>query len=325
MQDSEDKLLNDHEFNPNGGRAWLAVLLAILVAATGYSVLRLFQDDQQRAELLRTNQTLQSSLDQAKNDLRTTADQLNAAQARAQMAQLPPPVAQVDSSIPNDTPESPVPARPVHKAKKASHNRQVTSAPPAPDPRWGEMDAKLAAQQQQIEGTKSDIAKAREDLEGRIGSTRDELNGSIAKTHDEVEELRKRGERNYYEFDLTKSQEYARTGPVSLSLRKANVKHKYFDLALIVDDQRIEKKHVNIFEPLWVSVPGHLEPVQVVVNSITKDNVKGYLSESKYKKSELANSASARTSVSNPNSPNSAPSQPGTVAPDKGLKQSLQE
>jgi hypothetical protein len=315
MQNSEDKL-NGREFNLSGGRAWIVIILAVLVATSGYALFRLSREGQQRAELLRTNQALQSSLDQAKSDLRAAADRLNAAETRAQMAEPPAPGAQM-VVLPENAPQSPAPAKPVHKVKKAPGNRQATAAQPAPDPRWSEMDAKLAAQQKQIESTQSDVAKTREDLEGRLGSTRDELNGAIAKTHDEVEELRKRGERNYYEFNLNKSSEFERTGPVSLSLRKANVKRRYFDIAVIVDDQKIEKKHVNLYEPLSISVPGHPEPVQVIVNSITKDNVKGYLSESKYKKSELASSPS---SVSNPTS---GTSQPAVAAADKGFKQPL--
>jgi type II secretory pathway pseudopilin PulG len=323
MQDSGDKL-GGREFHLAGGRAWIAVILAILVAMSGYSLFRLSREDQQRAELLRTNQALQASLDQAKSDLKAAADKLGEANTHTQFGQVPAPLAQPEPVL-NNTPENPATVKPVHKIKKATGSHPPASAGVTKDPRWEEMDAKLANQQQQIESTKSDIAKTREDLEGRLGTTRDELNGAIAKTHDEVEDLRRRGERNIYEFDLNKSSEFARTGPVSLSLRKANVKRKYFDIALIVDDQKVEKKHVNLYEPLWISVPGHPEPVQVVVNSITKDNVKGYLSESKYKKSELASNDGARSTAANSNAPNSGTPQAGPAAADKGFKLPLEQ
>lgn len=323
MQNPEDKL-EARESHLNGGRAWIAIILAILVVTSAYSLYRLSKEDQQRAELLRTNQALQSSLDQSKSELRAAGDKLNAADTRTPLAQLPAPIVQPEPFAERGS-ENPPPTLPAHKLKKATGNHTATGAHRANDPRWGQMDAKLADQQKQIEGTKSDITKTREDLEGRLGSTRDELNGAIAKTHDEVAELRKRGERNYYEFDLNKSSAFARTGPVSLSLRKANVKRKYYDIALIVDDQRIEKKHVNLFEPLWISVPNHPEPVQVVVNSITKDNVKGYLSESRYKKSELARNDSASSTTSNSDAPNPSTSQPGAAAADKGLSKLIEQ
>ena len=314
---------NEYHYDLTGGRAWVAVILAILVATSGYSLYRLSREDQQRAELLRTNQALQSSLDQAKSDLHAATDRLNAADTRPQLAQLNAPAMRSESS-PENALENPSPAKPFHKAMKASGTHPINSARGTKDPRWSQMDAKLADQQQQLEGAKSDIAKTREDLEGRIGSTRDELNGAIAKTSDEVAELRKRGERNYYEFDITKSSEFARTGPISLALRKANVKRKYYDLALIVNDQKIEKKHANLYEPLWISVPDRPEPVQVVVNSITKDHIKGYLSEPKYKKSELAGNDSARTTMSNSNTPSPINSQTDPAAADKGWSKSLQ-
>lgn len=214
--------------------------------------------------------------------------------------------------------------KPIHRTKKAAgDHRAASSRAAASDPRWGQMDAKLADQQKQIESTKSDMEKTRQDMEGRIGSTRDELNGAIAKTHDEVAELRKRGERNYYEFDLAKSSAFERTGPVSLSLRKANVKHKYYDLALIVDDQKIEKKHANLYEPLWVYVPERAEPVQVVVNSITKDNIKGYLSEPKYKKSELGKVESANAAPRTLSAPAANASQPRQADSDTGANTPL--
>lgn len=311
MQNPEDKI-GGNELHLGGGRVWVAIILAVLVAASGYSLIRLSTEEQQRAELLRTNQALQASLDQAKNALQSASAQLSAANARAQAAQLPPPAAAPEAA-PANAPENAAPVRPVHKMKKATGNRPARAASAPNDPRWNEMNAKLADQQKQIESTRSDIEKTRQDMEGQLGSTRDELNGSIARTHDEVVELRRRGERNYYEFNLNKSSDFSRTGPVGLSLRKANVKRKYYDLALIVDDQKIEKKHVNLYEPLWISVPDRPEPVQVVVNSITKDNIKGYLSEPKYRKSELssAGSANAPAQTLNANANTAQPGQPG--------------
>jgi septal ring factor EnvC (AmiA/AmiB activator) len=172
------------------------------------------------------------------------------------------------------------------------------------------MNARLDDQNKKIESTQTDLAQARQDLQNQLGSTRDELNGSIsqandqiARTHEDVVALQRRGERNYYEFDLDKSKQYQRVGPVSLSLRKVNDSHKYYDLALIVDDQRIEKKHVDLFEPLVINVPEHSESIQVVVNSIAKNHVKGYLSEPKYKRADLASNTKPGGGASTQNQP----------------------
>ena len=139
-----------------------------------------------------------------------------------------------------------------------------------------------------IQDTQNSVQQARTDLEGNLESTRDNLNGAIAKNHEELVVLQKRGERNYYEFALDKSKQFQHIGPVGLSLRKANTKHLYCDLALIVDDQQLEKKHVDLYEPLMFRLADRPEPVEVVVNQITKNEIKGYISEPKYRRSELA-------------------------------------
>src|SRR6266853_1455278 len=156
-----------------------------------------------------------------------------------------------------------------------------------------ELQAKLDDQQKQLKDTQDLVAKNRADLEGSLSSTKDELNGSIAKTHEELVALQKRGERNYFEFDLTKSKQFQRFGPLTLSLRRADTKHMNYDLSMVVDDNQLSKKRVNLFEPIWIHTENESQPVQVVVNKISKNTVHGYISAPKYRPSELATSGAA--------------------------------
>ena len=156
------------------------------------------------------------------------------------------------------------------------------------DKRYQQLESRLTAQQRRLKETQDLVAKNRSELESNLNSTRDELNGSIARTHEELVALAKRGERNYFEFELAKSKEFQRFGPVPLSLRKTDTKHSSFDMALIVDDNQLMKKKVNLYEPIWIHTENESQPVQVVVNRITKDVVHGYVSAPKYKPSELA-------------------------------------
>jgi septal ring factor EnvC (AmiA/AmiB activator) len=153
------------------------------------------------------------------------------------------------------------------------------------DPRVNQIQNQLAEQQKQIDGSREDLNKTREDLETKVNSTHDELSGSIARTHDELVELQKRGERNYYEFKLGKAKDFHRVGPFSVSLRKVNFKRKSYDLAMIVDDNQIQKKSVNLYEPVWIRVGDQLQPAELVVNQIAKNQIQGYISEAKYKQS----------------------------------------
>jgi hypothetical protein len=154
--------------------------------------------------------------------------------------------------------------------------------------RLKQVQAGLDEQKKQLETTQDDVAKTRTDLEGNLNSTRDELNGSIAKTHDELVLLEKRGERSYFEFDAAKSKKFQRTGPLSISLRRADPKHANVDLVVLVNDREISKKKVNLYEPVWIYETQDAQPVQVVVNKIDKNSVHGYISAAKYSAEDLA-------------------------------------
>src|SRR6266704_3245018 len=153
--------------------------------------------------------------------------------------------------------------------------------------RLKELKAKLDDQEKQLKDTQDLVAKNRADLEGNQRSTKDELNGSIAKTHEELVALAKRGERSYFEFDLTKSKQFQRVGPLTLSLRRADAKRKSYDLQMVIDDNQLNKKNVNLYEPIWIHTENESQPVQVVVNRVSKNLVHGYVSAPKYKASEL--------------------------------------
>jgi len=144
------------------------------------------------------------------------------------------------------------------------------------DARFKKMQSQLDAQGQEIDQTRNDLAGART-----------ELTGGIAKNHDQLVVLQRKGEENYFEFDITKNKQYLRAGPLNVRLRKANVKHQYADLMLIVDDRDVTQKHVNLYQPVMFYTPDSPRPVEVVINSITKNHIHGYVSAPKYRQSEL--------------------------------------
>jgi hypothetical protein len=161
---------------------------------------------------------------------------------------------------------------------------------------WVRIEQRLAAQQKAIASTERNLEEARTDLEGKLSSARGELNGSIARTHEEVVGLEEKGERDYYEFHLAKSKQFQRVGPLSLSLRKTSAKHEYYDVAMVVDDRELNKKHVNLYEALLIYPAASHPPVEIVVYNISKDEVRGYVSAPKYTGSRnVASGASAGT------------------------------
>ncbi|HKQ87725.1 MAG TPA: hypothetical protein VJS43_13260 [Candidatus Acidoferrales bacterium] len=201
----------------------------------------------------------------------------------------------------------------VTKSTKTSAAKHVVRRPVV-DPRWKQMQSRLDAQQKQLNDATNAISQTRSDLEGNISSTRDELNGSIAKTHEELVALEQRGERNYYEFDLPKNKQFQRTGPISLSLRKADTKHKHYNLALIVDDNQLEKKNVDLYEPIWLRDSDDPQPLEIVVNKIDKNHIHGYVSAAKYTQAQLT-PASAPANTPASQTPTTSPAPAPSTAP----------
>ncbi len=202
-------------------------------------------------------------------------------------------------------------------AAASSRKRAVAQRAPRPvsDPRIKQLEQKFSDQNEKLASTQRMVESTRSDLENRINSASQELNGSIARTSEEVAALRRRGERDYFEFDIVKSKALKRVGPVSVALRKADVKHKRYNFDLMVDDNKLEKKNVNLFEPVYITSPEWPQPVELVVNRVDKDRVKGYISTPKYKRSELASSATPRSKLATKPSPMTVGSTTGAVVP----------
>jgi hypothetical protein len=270
----------------NISRWGLPALTAALLGTSAYTVADLSHERRQTQDLSATNADLRSSLVQMQNQLQVVSARLN------QLATQPP--TQPPSAVePEQAPRPSAFVEPVKPAVRARPKIRVVadtrSSVPKEDPRWTDVQLRLNDQQQQLSSARQEIDKTRDDLEGKLSSTHDELSGSIAKNHDELVELEKRGERNYYEFEIDKSKQFSKVGPLSVSLRKVNQKHRYYDLALVVDDQQLEKKHLNLYEPMMLSTSDRPQPIELVVNEIHDNVVKGYISEPKYSTSSAEN------------------------------------
>ena len=282
-----------------GIRAVLVALVALCGLTTVYGLHERSQVQQLESQATATN----TSMSQLQAQVNTLNARLNTPPVEAPVATATVPAsASTDGESVNEpsTPApsvAPPPSAPSLATKPAPTKHVATKRrTTAADKRYSQLKTQLDDQQKQLKDAQDQIAKNRADLEGSINSTRDELNGSIAKTHEELVALEKRGERSYFEFDLTKSKQFQRYGPLTISLRKADTKHKNYDLAMIVDDNELNKKKVNLYEPIWIHTENGGQPIQVVVNRIEKNLVHGYVSAPKYKQSELA----ALSSSTNP-------------------------
>jgi len=229
------------------------VVLVVLACLTIGSLAFVAHERGAVKQMSAQNTAMSTALDQTRTqlqDVSTKLNQLSEAQQAAEAARASKPA--------------------------ASQHRGTTRVVRRDDPRWKRVQDELAEHRKAIDSTQSDLAGAKT-----------ELSGSIARTHEEVVALARKGERNYYEFDLNRSKQFTREGPISVSLRKANAKHVYADLELRVDDAQLTKKHVNMFEPVMLYASESKQPVELVINQVSKDRIHGYISTAKYKASDL--------------------------------------
>jgi hypothetical protein len=125
-----------------------------------------------------------------------------------------------------------------------------------------------------VNGVKTDLDSTKNSL----NLTRGEFGTLIAKNHDEVEELRRMGERDYYEFTIEKKNTREKVGDLMVELRGVNEKKNLYTVAIYVDDARYEKRNRSANEPIYFFTHGTRAPVEFTVNSIGKDKIVGYLS-----------------------------------------------
>lgn len=159
-----------------------------------------------------------------------------------------------------------------------------------------ETTSKLAAFQQdsttklgdvygEVTGLKKDLVSTREDWGRQLIDVKNVLSERIAKNSSELAELRKKGERDYFEFDIRKNsrQPFSRVGDIQLGLLKTDPKKHKYNVAIEVDDQRLEKKDRTANEPVQFLVGRDQLRYEVVVNTVDKDRIRGYLSAPKDK------------------------------------------
>ena len=126
-----------------------------------------------------------------------------------------------------------------------------------------------------------------------------ELTRSIARTQDELAISQAEGNRSYYEFDIDKSKQFQKEGPLGIRLKKASTKQHYADLELMFENQSLSQKHVNLYQPVMFYRLDTLQPVELVISNISKDHIHGYVRVREYARSELASRSS--------NTPNPTP------------------
>jgi hypothetical protein len=138
----------------------------------------------------------------------------------------------------------------------------------------------------EVHGVRTDLDSTRSDLKAtreELANNKRDLGTLIARNSSELAELRRRGERDYIEFDITRSKQYKRVGDVLIQLRKTDVKRQKYEVIINADDSSILKKDRTANEPIAFLVGRDRLRYEFVVNYVDKDRIRGYLSAPKDK------------------------------------------
>jgi chromosome segregation ATPase len=162
-------------------------------------------------------------------------------------------------------------------AKVAEVQQNVQNA----DAKIGTVSGDVKTVAANLDATKRDLADSRRE----ITDVRSTLTAQIARNSSELSDLRKKGERDFFEFDIKKPKksEMTRVADVQLQLRRTDPKKAKYDVLIQVDDSKLEKKDRTANEPVQFLVGRDKLRYELVVNFIDKDRIRGYLSTPKDK------------------------------------------
>ena len=265
-----------YHYESPGTPRWIAVLFVVLFA--GLAVLayvghsqqaRLEQDLSRQQE---QNKVLSAQLEQANSRLADLKGHLEVTEQKVGMTRSE--LAQARSR-----------SESIRKEQQASDQKLTSELSQVKQ----ESDQKILSVATEVGGAKKDIESTRTDLEATKGklerATGDMgvMSGLIAHNRDDLEELRRRGDRNYYEFTVQKSKTPQRVGPVQMALNKADQKKSRYTVTVFADDRSIEKKDKTAGEPVQFYMRGatRMAPYEIVVFDVGKNQIKGYLSPPK--------------------------------------------
>jgi small-conductance mechanosensitive channel len=140
-----------------------------------------------------------------------------------------------------------------------------------------------------VNGVKTDLDATKNSIQ----MARSEMGTLIARNHDEIDQLRRMGQRDYFEFTVQRKAGATKVGSIQIELKDTNTKKNRYTINVLADDNSFEKKDRSVNEPIFFYTGGNRSALELVVNKVTKTTATGYLSVTK---SAGATSASTATS-----------------------------
>jgi multidrug efflux pump subunit AcrA (membrane-fusion protein) len=284
-----------YHYESVGTPRWIAVLFGVLIVAVlvlaymGHSAQSQLQSDLAKAQ--DQNKLLSAQLDQANSRLADLKGNIEVTQQKVGMTQAE--LAKARSR-----------AESIRKDQIASDQKlasQLTAVQKESEEKISAVSTDLGGAKKDIESTKTDLETTKGKLERATGDM-GVMSGLIAHNRDDLEELKRRGDRNYYEFKVTKSKTPQRVGPVQVTLNKTDQKKGKYTMTVFVDDRSIEKKDKTAGEPVQFYLKGsaRMAPYEIVVFDVGKNDINGYLSTPKDAGSGAAPAATPAAATTKP-------------------------
>ena len=266
-----------------------ALVAGAIIALVAANIYLYVQIDHLRGDLAKTNDTLSAGLstlkdqssvtiaeqqrhiEQMKSDLETNRKAMASmsseakAEAEAKAEQLTHDIAVAQQKMQTQLSSDISNVKTSSDAANAATNERVNGV--AND--VGTVRTQATQTQDQLTKTINDLKSVTGDLGVQ--------SGLIATNGKELAALRELGERNYVEFDVSKTNQPQRIGAISIVLRRTDPKRNRFTLDVLADDKRVEKRDRYINEPVQFYVSRAHQPYELVVNDVKKDRITGYL------------------------------------------------
>jgi cell division protein FtsB len=255
-----------------GTPRWISVLFGLVIAGLavvvyfGYATEARVSDD--LAKQREQNKILSAQLDQANSRIADLKSQVEITTQRMGLTQ-------------SELAKAKSRAEDIRKEQQAA-DQELTTQLKASQEQIGAVATEVGGAKKDLEDTKSDLEATKGKLERSMGDM-NVMSGLIAHNRDDLEELRRKGDRNYYEFTVQKSKHSQRVGPVQVSLIRTDPKRSKYTINVVADDKTIEKRDKTSGEPVQFYVKGtpRMAPYEIVVFDVGRNQITGYLATPK--------------------------------------------
>lgn len=280
---------------PEGSNLKLALAAGAIVASLAANGFLFYQIHELRADSAHNQQIIQSEIDTVKENstVMTAAQRKHLEDLKEELDNRSRQLSQAASQAKREALTYADEKAKGLEAEQQQAKQQLSSSISEVNQKAESANARVADVNNDVSGVKTDLASTKNDLASTktdLSQTKTNLqkvagdlsgtNSLVATNGQQIEELRRRGERNIVEFTLKKQKNLQKVGDIQLLLEKADVHKNKFNLIVMADDKRVEKKDKGINEPLQFYVSHSL--YEVVVNTVGKDTISGYLSTPKY-------------------------------------------